>query len=363
MKVKIRDEVKGLSVYPAGKPIDEVKREYGLNEIIKLASNENPLGCSSKAVQAIMELSDKVNLYPDPSVFLLKQRIAQKWGVSSDEIICGTGSDLLIRVLCSAVINPGDESIVGAVTFSRYADSTQLMGGKVIHVAMKDNALDIEAMTGSITKSTKIIWLCNPNNPTGTIFTGKQLERVISKIPEDILIVMDEAYYEYVTDEEYPESLSLISKYPNLVVLRTFSKAYGLAGLRVGYGICNKELAKHFNAIIGPFDVNIIAQAAASAAIEDAGFIQKSFEMNSESKEYFYKELDSIGLSYIKTQANFMMIKVIPDDYSVFLELLKKGIIVKAGSTLKMPGYLRVSTGTMEQNKKFIEALKEVLNK
>lgn len=361
MNIEIRKEVQNINAYPAGKPISEVKREYGLDDIVKLASNENPLGCSPKAAEAVKDLMSGFNLYPDPAAFELKSKIARRYGVDINEVFCGTGSDLLIRVICSAVINPGDESIVGEVTFSRYADATLLMGGSVISIPLKNNALDIEAMIQAITPATRIIWFCNPNNPTGTIFSEDDFKNVLDRIPENVLIVMDEAYYEYVTDKDYPDSLVYLKNHPNMVILRTFSKAYGLAGLRVGYGICSSGLAKYFNAIIGPFDVNLVAQTAASAAVDDNEFIEKSRKVNTEGREYLYKELGLLGFPYIKTQANFIMFNTLADDVKVFNELLMKGVIVKSGSSLKMPGYLRVSIGSMEQNEKFVKVLKEIL--
>lgn len=363
MNIKIRKEIKGMNAYPAGRPISEVKRQYGLQEVIKLASNENPNGCSAKAKEAVSKLMEQFWMYPDPSMYELKHKIARRWNVEPEQVFCGSGLDQLIRVICTAVIEPGDESVVGEVTFSRYADATLLSGGRVISVTMKDNGLDLEKMADAITPATKIIWFCNPNNPTGTIFTKKEFDHIIGKIPSNVIVVMDEAYYEFVTDNEYPDSLALLSKYPNMIVMRTFSKAYGLAGLRVGYGIGDSELVKHFNAIIGPFDVNIMAQAAAAAAIDDLEFVRMSRDSNSEGREYLYRELNSMGIPYIRTQSNFIAVNVMEDDNRIFGELIKKGIIVKSGSSLKMPGYIRVSIGSMDQNKKFISALKDILKK
>jgi histidinol-phosphate aminotransferase len=363
MNVKVRKEVQELKAYPAGKPISEVKREYGLDEIVKLASNENPLGCSPKAMEAVKRLTGELNMYPDAAAYELKTKIGRRLGANIDQIFCGTGTDLLIRILCTAIINPGDECIVPEISFSRYNDSTQLMGGRCISIPLKNHCLDLEAMVEAITPATKIIWFCNPNNPTGTIFTQHELDKIIDRIPDDVLIAMDEAYCEYVTAHDYPDSLSMLSQHPNMVVLRTFSKVYGLAGLRVGYGICSPELAKYFNAVIGPFDVSLPAQAAAAAAIGDEEFVSRSREVNSLGKEYLYSEFDAMGLPYIRTQANFLMVKVPDDDRKVFTELLKRGIIVKAGSALGMPGYLRVSIGTRPQNEKFIEALFQILKK
>ncbi|SKA87060.1 histidinol-phosphate aminotransferase [Clostridium sp. USBA 49] len=356
----VRKEVLGLEMYVAGKPISEVKRELGLTDVIKLASNENPLGCSPKAKEALKEAIEEAHLYPDASSFELKNAIAKHLNVKPSQVFCGTGSDLLIRIICSTVLNPGDESIMGEVTFSRYDASTKLMGGKSVIVPMKDNALDIDKMVEAITDKTKLIWFCNPNNPTGTIFKKADLERVINKIPESVLIILDEAYIEYVTDPDYPDSLSLLEKYPNIIILRTFSKAYGLASLRCGYGIANEELVQYFNTVLGPFDVNLFAQKAAVKALEDKEHIKLVYETNKVGKEYLYKEFSKLGLEYIETNANFIMVKSKLDDKLVFNELLKKGIIIRPGAFLGMPGWMRVTIGTQNQNEAFIKALTEV---
>lgn len=361
MGYAIRAEVLDLGVYKAGKPIDEVKRELGLEEVIKLASNENPLGCSPKVKEALNDIINETHMYPDASNFELKEAISKKLGVSPEQVFCGTGSDSLIRVICNTFINPGDESIMAEITFPRYEASVKLMGGKVISIPMKDNGLDIEAMVDAITERTKIIWFCNPNNPTGTIFTKQDLDKVLGKIPPNVVIIMDEAYIEYVTDKDFPNSLELLPKYPNMVVLRTFSKAYGLASLRCGYGVVHKELGEYFNRIIGPFDVNLFAQKAAIAALEDEAFLNLVFETNLKGREYLYEELDKMKLPYAKTNANFIMMNTLVDDKVVFDRLLKAGIIVRPGHLLGMPGWMRVTIGTEVQNHKFIKALKEIL--
>lgn len=357
----VRNEVLGLEKYVAGKPISEVKRELGLSEVIKLASNENPLGCSPKAKEALREAIEEACLYPDASNYELKNTIAKKLGIKAGQIFCGTGSDLLIRVICSTFINPGDESIMAEVTFSRYDAGTKLMGGKSVIVPMKNHGLDIEKMVDSINEKTKIIWFCNPNNPTGTIFTKQELDKVLCRIPENVVIVMDEAYIEYVTDENYPDSLELLNSYPNMIILRTFSKAYGLASLRCGYGIANEELVQYFNAVIGPFDVNLFAQKAAVAALEDEEYLAIVKKSNNEGKEYLYRELKKLGVDYIETNTNFIMLSSRIDDRLVFNSLLKKGIIIRPGFLLGMPGWMRVTIGTMEQNKAFVKAFYEVL--
>lgn len=362
MSYAIRPEILNLNVYKAGKPIDEVKRELGLNEVIKLASNENPLGCSEKVKNVLKNVIDNANLYPDASNYELKYMIAQKNNVHFDQIFCSTGSDSLIKVICNTFLNPGDESIMGEVTFSRYIDSTKLMGGKVIQIPMKNHGLDLDAMVNAINDKTKILWLCNPNNPTGTIFTNSDLEAILNRIPSNVIVVMDEAYIEYVTDKDYPDSLSLLPSYPNMIILRTFSKAYGLASLRCGYGIASKELGGYFNRVIGPFDVNLFAQKAAVAALEDQEFIDLVHKTNKDCKEFLYEEFEKLGLEYINSNTNFIMFNAKTDDVKLFNDLLKRGVIIRPGSFLGMPGWVRVSIGTKAQNIVFIEALKASLN-
>ncbi|WP_017414102.1 histidinol-phosphate transaminase [Clostridium tunisiense] len=361
MGYAIRAEVLDLGVYKAGKPIDEVKRELGLEEVIKLASNENPLGCSPKVKEALNDIINETHMYPDASNFELKEAISKRLGISPEQVFCGTGSDSLIRVICNTFINPGDESIMAEITFPRYEASVKLMGGKVISIPMKNNGLDIEEMVNAITERTKIIWFCNPNNPTGTIFTREELDKVLGKIPPNVVIIMDEAYIEYVTDKNFPDSLELLPKYPNMVILRTFSKAYGLAALRCGYGIVHKELGEYFNRIIGPFDVNLFAQKAAIAALEDEAFLTLVHDTNVKGRDYLYEELDKMRLPYARTNANFIMMNTLVDDKIVFDRLLRAGIIVRPGHLLGMPGWMRVTIGTEVQNHKFIKALKEIL--
>ncbi|MFD3155741.1 histidinol-phosphate transaminase [Haloimpatiens sp. FM7330] len=361
MKYNVREEILNLNVYKAGKPISEVKRELGIDEVIKLASNENPLGCSPKAKEAIKRTVEESQLYPDASNYELKEIIANKFNVKHDEVFVSTGSDALIKMICNTFLNAGDESVMPEVTFPRYDAATKLMGAKSIKIPMKDNGLDLEKMVESINSKTKLIWFCNPNNPTGTIFTKNEFENILNRIPENVIMIMDEAYIEYVTDSNFPDSLDYFKEHPNMVILRTFSKAYGLASLRCGYGIAHEELVGYFNRVIGPFDVNLFAQQAAAAAMQDEKFIQKVHEVNKQGKEYLYSEFDKLGLPYIKTNANFIMVDTKTDDKQVFEKLLKQGLIIRPGHLLGMPGWMRVTVGTKDQNVKFIEALKKSL--
>lgn len=361
MGYTVRKEILGLGVYKAGKPISEVKRELGLEEVIKLASNENPLGCSPKVKVALRELIEETHMYPDASNYELKDALSAKLGVNPDKIFCSTGSDSLIRVICNTFLEHDDEAIMAEITFPRYEASTRLMGGNSIIIPMDNNGLHIEKMVEAITEKTKIIWFCNPNNPTGTIFTKSQFVNVLNRIPNHVLIIMDEAYIEYVTSEEFPNSLELLDDYPNMIILRTFSKAYGLASLRCGYGIASEELTSYFNRVIGPFDVNLYAQKAAVAALKDEEFLKLVLETNVSGKEYLYEQFKLMNLPYIETNANFVMVNTKIDDKEVFDKLLRKGIIVRPGHLLGMPGWLRVTIGTEKQNKLFIKILSESL--
>jgi len=361
MGYTVRKEILDLSVYKAGKPISEVKRELGLDEVTKLASNENALGCSPKVKVALRELIDETHMYPDASNFELKVELSAKLGVNPEQIFCSTGSDSLIRVIANTFLQPGDEVIMAAITFPRYEASTKLMGATSIIIPMENNGLDIEKMVDAITEKTKILWFCNPNNPTGSIFTKTQFVKVLKRIPDYVLIVMDEAYIEYVTSEEFPDAMEFLNDYPNMIILRTFSKAYGLAGLRCGYGIASAQLTSYFNRVIGPFDVNLYAQRAALEALKDEEFLKLVIQTNVDGKKYFYEQFKLMKLPYIDTNTNFIMVNTKIDDKEVFDKLLKKGIIVRPGYLLGMPGWLRVTIGTEKQNKLFVNALSESL--
>lgn len=359
--LKPRDVVPRMEPYIPGKPISDVKRELGLQDVIKLASNENPLGCSPIAKQAIQNMVDELALYPDGNCTELKQVLAQKLGVSPEQLILGNGSDEIVEMISHVYIEPGDQALIGDVTFSRYQASVELMDGQCIEVPLRDHTFDLDSFYNAITDKTKIIWLCNPNNPTGTIYSAAEQEKFLDAVPKNILVVIDEAYHEYTTDASYPETIKLIDRYDNLIVLRTFSKIYGLASLRIGYGIANPIVIDLLNRIRGPFNVNSAAQVAALAALQDQEFVNKSKHNNEIGKKYLYAAFDEMGLEYIPTQANFIMVNVGRDSRQVFRDLLLRGIIVRSGDIFKMNNWLRVTIGTPEQNQAFIKALKAVL--
>lgn len=359
MNISYREELKELSPYKPGKPIDDVKREYGLKEVIKLASNENPLGCSEKAKEAVKAACENLSIYPDGNATLLKEALAKKYNISTDEILPSSGSDEMIDLIAKTFINKGDEIIMADITFPRYIATTKMMGGIPKIVPLKNYTYDLDGMLKAITDKTKLIWLCNPNNPTGTMVSEKDIINFLDKVPENVVVAYDEAYREYVTRKDYPmDSIKFVKTYPNVLTMRTFSKAYGLAGIRVAYTIANKEIIENINKVRGPFNVNSLAQIAAIAALEDKEFLQKCFDVNVEGKKYLYDEFEKMGLFFPPSETNHIFVDVKKNGNEVFVEMQKRGVIIRPmGGT-----FIRVSIGTMEENKKFVEVLKEVLN-
>jgi len=360
LSVIFREELKNLTAYKPGKPIGDVQREYGLDEVIKLASNENPLGCSPRVIEAIKKAVDNLALYPDGNSTLLKEALANKLGLKENQILPSSGSDEMVDLISKTFVNKGDEIIMADITFPRYIDTTRMMGGTPVIVPLKDWTYDLNGMFNAITNKTKIIWLCNPNNPTGTMFTEERLLNFLNNVSKDIIVVYDEAYNEYVTREDYPrDSISLLDKYPNLIVMRTFSKIYGLASLRIGYTMASEEIIHNINKVRGPFNVNTLAQAGALAALEDEDFVKKSYDLNKAGKEYLYNEFKKLNLDFPISETNHIFVNVEKDANEVFIELQKRGMIIRP----ILGTWIRVSIGTKEQNETFIELLKEVLNK
>lgn len=322
-----RETILAIKPYVPGKPIEEVQRELGIKDVIKLASNENPLGPSPDAVRAIQEAAERVYLYPDGNCYYLKNALAEKHGVSPENIIVGNGTDEIIKMLAEAYLNPGDEIVVADPTFSEYEFAALVMAGRAVKVPCRSFRHDLKAMAAAITPRTRLVFICNPNNPTGTIVGQMMLDNFLKEIPPSALVVLDEAYADYVTAEHYPDSLAYV-RYgrPNVIVLRTFSKIYGLAGLRVGYGVAVPEIIKNLNRVREPFNVNLVAQAAAIAALKDEAHYRKSREINIEGKQYLYEQFAAMGLTYVPTETNFIFVDVGQDSRGVFQELLKRGL-------------------------------------
>ncbi|AGA57970.1 Histidinol-phosphate aminotransferase 2 [Thermobacillus xylanilyticus] len=349
-----------LPVYQPGKPIEEVKRELGLTEVIKLASNENPFGCSEAAKQAIMNELANTSLYPDGAAVALTEALAGHLGVGKDQIIFGAGSDEVILMIARAFLVPGDETIMADETFPQYRHNVEIEGAKIIEVPLKDGRHDLPAMLEKVTDKTKIVWICNPNNPTGTIVTKDELDAFMAKVPAHVLVVLDEAYCEYIDDPAYPNGIEYVKRYPNVISLRTFSKIYGLASLRIGYGIGTPEIIRYINQVREPFNTTRYAQAAAKAALEDTAFIAECRRRNAEGLAYLKAEFDRLDLRYFEPYGNFVMFDTGIPSQKVFDALLRKGIISRARWT-HYPTHIRITVGSAEQNRKFIEALEQVL--
>jgi histidinol-phosphate aminotransferase len=361
MSKKIRSCIESLQPYNAGKPIEELEREMGIKNIIKLASNENPLGPSPKAVEAMKAVAGEMNYYPDSSAYYLREKLAKKHNVKADEILVGNGSDEIVALISEMMIEPGDEAIMSEHTFVRYEMAMQLMGGKsVIVPATEGFGHNLPAMKKAITSKTKIIFICNPNNPTGTMLTQKEIDEFMVDIPEDIVVIFDEAYYEFVTDPDYAQSMKYFMAKKNVMILRTFSKIYGLAGLRVGYAITDKEWVANINKVRPPFNVNRIAQAAAIASLDDKDHVEKSRELNTRGREYLYQQFEQMGIKYTKSQANFILIDTGKDGRDVYQKLLEQGVIIRPMVIRNHPHHVRITIGTMEQNIRFIESLKKL---
>lgn len=360
MKSVFRSELSNISAYKPGKPIEDVMKEYGLKDVVKLASNENPLGCSPKVKEVLIDAIESLALYPDGNVTLLKEALAEKLSLKPEQILPSSGSDEMVDLISKTFINKDDEVIMADITFPRYITTAKMMGGKPVIVPLKEWTYDIDGMLEAITNETKLIWLCNPNNPTGTMFSEDKLLNFLKNVPKNIIVIYDEAYNEYVTDDTYPKnSIELLKDYPNLIVMRTFSKMYGLAALRIGYTMASEEIIENINKIRNPFNVNKLAQIAAIAALNDQDFVNKCYEMNKEGKEFLYNEFDKLSLEYPISETNHIFVNVEKDANEIFLELQKKGMIIRP----MIGTWIRVSIGTMEQNKLFINLLKEVLEK
>lgn len=351
----------GLPVYEPGKPLEEVKRELGLSDVIKLASNENPYGCSETVWKALEEEKENFFLYPEGNPTLLAQRLADHHGVGSNQLIFGNGSDEIVQMICRAYLSAGDESVIADPTFSRYETGIRVEGAKPVKVPLRNGVHDLERMAAKVTDRTRIVWICNPNNPSGTIVHRQEVEDFFEQIDDHVLVVIDEAYAEYVVDPNYPDSLSLLERYPQLIILRTFSKIYGLAAFRIGYGIMHPDIVQALHRVREPFNTNRLAQAAAVAAIGDQAFVKNCREKNRQAIEQVCRQFDEWGIDYYPPHGNFILFDTGYPANDAFQFLLKRGVIVRSGQALGFPTHLRVTLGTPEQNKRFLTAYAEYM--
>lgn len=354
--------VREISPYVAGKPIDELAREFGLDpeSIVKLASNENPRGMPASAKRAIAEVLADLGRYPDSNGFTLKSTLSAKFDVSSDWITLGNGSNDILELAAAALLSPGRSCVYAQHSFAVYALATQARGARAIVAPAKNLGHDLDAMASAITSDTALIYIANPNNPTGTHLLAAAIEAFLASVPARVIVVIDEAYNEYLPPERRFNSALWVRKFPNLLIARTFSKAYGLAGLRVGYGIAQTELTDLLNRVRQPFNVNTVAQAAAVAALSDAEFLDESYRLNRSGAQQLNDAFRSLGLDYVPSFGNFVLVKV-GDASRMYQELLKRGVIVRPVGNYGLPEWLRVTVGLPEENSRFVEALTAAL--
>jgi histidinol-phosphate aminotransferase len=353
--------IETLSPYVPGKPIEETEREYGITGAVKLASNENPLGPSPRALEAIARVLPKLHLYPDGASFYLKRRMAAKFGVAEGQIALGNGSNELLELLIRTFVHGDDEILTSEQTFAVYGIAAQAVGRKFVTVPMKDHAFDLEAMAKAVTPKTRMIFIANPDNPGGSYQGRAALLRFLDAIGERPLVVMDEAYFEYVTAPDYPNSLELQQKYPNVITARTFSKIYGLAGVRLGYVFARPEIIGYLERTRAPFNVSLVAQVAGLAALDDEAHVKRSRELNRQGLEELYRELPKFGLTPLPSQGNFVLVDFHRPTGPVNEALLRQGIIVRPVRNYGYPTCLRITSGTPEDHRKLFAALAKVL--
>lgn len=359
MNYSVPDHIKALAPYIPGKPPEELEREMGIKGSVKLASNENPLGPSPRALQAIKGALRSINRYPDGAGYHLKNALARKLGFGYENIILGNGSNEIITNIAKAFSGPGDEAVVAHPAFIIYQTAVQCAGAVKIRTPLRDFTHNLEAMKHRITDKTRLVFISNPNNPTGTMVGAQEFNSFMDGLPDGVIVVVDEAYREYVDRDDFPKTLSYLRDGRGLIVLRTFSKIYGLAGLRIGYGVAQASIVEILERVRDPFNVNALAQVAALASLEDEAHVRQSVKLNRQGKAYLYKSLEEMGVDYVKSQANFILVNV-GDAKAVYMDLLKEGVIVRPMAGYDLPEHIRVTVGLPDENKRFIEALRKV---
>lgn len=354
--------VRAIAPYPPGKPIAELAREMGLAEedIVKLASNENPLGASPRALAAMENVLMEIARYPDGNGFLLKTALAEKYGVDLNQVVLGNGSNDVLEMAARAFLAPGISAIYSQYAFAVYPLAVQAVGARGIETPARDYGHDLTAMLEDISDDTRVIFIANPNNPTGTLLSGKALEHFLEQVPHTVLVVLDEAYTEYLPKDQRSDSIAWLKRFPNLAITRTFSKAYGLAGLRIGFALAHPQVADLLNRIRQPFNVNSMAQAAAVAAMQDDAFLEECIAINTAGMRQITAGFRRLGLEYIPSCANFVAVKV-GNAAAINHSLLKQGVIVRPVANYGMSEHLRVSIGLEAENAKFLQALEIAL--
>jgi histidinol-phosphate aminotransferase len=357
------EHILGIAPYEPGKPTEELERELGIADAIKLASNENPLGPSDRVQKALIAALPHLNRYPDGSGHYLRQALAKKHGVSIDQVVLGNGSNELIELIVRTFLRPGDEAVVPHPSFMVYPMIVQAAGGIRVMVMLKDHRLDLEAMARAITPMTKMVFIANPNNPTATIVTADEVAHFMSRVPPRTIVVFDEAYIEFAMGPDFPDVLASVKQGRKVMVLRTFSKSASLAGLRVGYGVADADAIALMNRIRQPFNVNALAQVAALAAFDDESHVMECVRMIEAGRHYLYDEFNALGIKYVPSRANFILVDVGHSASDVFQRLLKEGVIVRPLTPFGMESALRITIGTPQENRRLVKALRHVLAK
>jgi histidinol-phosphate aminotransferase len=353
--------VRGLQPYQPGKPIEELQRELGLSDVVKLASNENPLGPSPLALAAAQHALKQLHLYPDASGFELKKKLAAKLGVSEQQFTLGNGSNDVLDLIARTFLGPGRSAVFSQHAFIVYPIAVQAVGARAIVTPAKNWGHDLDAMAAAIEADTRVVFIANPNNPTGNYLNREELSAFLAKVPDHVMVVLDEAYIEFAGANDFPDGLDFLKTYANIIVTRTFSKAYGLAGLRIGYGISSAETADLLNRVRAPFNVSVPALAAALAVLDDDDYLQRSQQVNRDGMQQLCQGLDTLGLAYIPSLGNFVAIELAGDAMPIYQALLREGVIVRPVGVYQMPKHLRVSIGLKHENQRFLAALKKVL--
>ncbi|MGV1100811.1 histidinol-phosphate transaminase [Thiovibrio sp. JS02] len=361
MKLPIRDNIASLIPYPPGKPLEELEREYGITGSIKLASNENALGPSPKAVAAVADCLGNLHRYPDGSCYYLGQALAEKIGIAQNQLVFGNGSNEIIQLLIAAFLAPGEEVITSHPTFLVYQKAVQAQDGINIVVPLKDMRHDLDAIAAAITEKTRLIFLDNPNNPTGTIFSAADFSTFLAKVPEKVIVALDEAYVDFVDAEKKIDARRYLDHRVPVVALRTFSKAYGLAGLRVGYGMMHPQIADYLHRVRQPFNVNLPGQAGALAALADEAHYQNTLTLTREGIAWLSREVEKLGCKAFPSQTNFFLIDVKGDGKRLYEQMLGKGVIVRPMQAYGFPDYIRITVGTPAENQRFVSALAAAL--
>ncbi len=364
MTENYKDYIREISPYEPGKPIEEVQRELGLKRVIKLASNENPLGTSKKVLKEIRKAAEKIHLYPDGGAYHLRKKVAGRLGVNENQLIFGNGSNEIIELLVKGFVGPGDRVLSSAISFLVYPLVVKTLGGQFIGAPMKDFRYQLKTIASLVDERTRLIFIANPNNPTGTYVRRDELNDFFDQVPPQVIVCLDEAYIDFVDVQDFPDGLFYVKlDRPNVIVLRTFSKSYGLAGLRLGYGVACAELIQYLHKIRQPFNVNSMAQWAGATALDDVEYLEKTKKLVREGREFFYKKFQKLGLDYLPSQANFVLVNVSHDAESVFKALLKRGLIVRSMRAYGLTQHIRVTVGLPRENRIFIHELGKLVKK